>query len=629
MNEDHKGPERHRIKRRRRPHSTGPAKPPPGRSAAARRRRFRPPAPVLHRPPAAPPGQAAPRPHSLVFRRSRQLPRLQTHHLLRQVEPPPRSPQGVRRNPPEEHLLLERSAHRVRAPEQIRQRPEAVFVVGVLLLGGRQARFLHRIVEVHCFVLRNGFDSDIFVANALVTFYARCDEAGSARIVFDRMPERDIVSWNSMIAGYSQCGYYRECKELYREMVESGLRPNGVTVVSVLQACGQSQDLIFGMDVHKLVIDCQVQVDISLYNALIGCYAKCGSLDYARELFEEMDEKDEVTYGAIVSGYMVHGFVDKAMGIFQGMKCPGLSTWNAVISGLVQNNHHGEVLDLFREMLDSGTRPNTVTLSSILPTCSFFSTAIIDTYAKSGFINGAQQVFDRLKGSSLIVWTAIISAYAAHGDAITALGLFDNMQTRGIQPDPVTITAVLSACSHNGLVDVAWKIFNEMLPNYGIEPLVEHYACMVGVLSRAKRLSEAAEFIRMMPIQPSAKVWGALLNGASVSGDVELGKFACDHLFEIEPENTGNYVIMANLYSQAGRWEEADRVRGKMKNIGLKKIAGNSWIEMDGGLKSFIARDASSDKHEEIYEVLEGLLGPLREEGYVYKEEMDEESLHV
>lgn len=505
--------------------------------------------------------------------------------------------------------------------------------------------------EGHCFVLRSGFDSDIFVANALVTFYTRCDEAGLARIVFDRMPERDIVSWNSMIAGYSQCGYYKECKELYREMLKLGVRPNGVTVVSVLQACGQSQDLIFGMEVHKFVIDHQVEVDISLYNALIGCYAKCGSLDYARELFEEMDEKDEVTYGAIVSGYMVHGFVDKAMGIFQGMKCPGLSTWNAVLSGLVQNNHHEEVLDLFRQMLDSGTRPNTVTLSSILPTCSFFSylkggkeihayslkrsydqntyisTAIIDTYAKSGFLAGAQLVFDHLKNRSLIVWTAIISAYAAHGDATTALSLFNTMQTRRIQPDPVTITAVLSACSHNGLVDEAWKIFNEMLPNYGIQPLVEHYACMVGVLSRAKRLSEAAEFIRMMPIQPSAKVWGALLNGASVSGDIELGEFACDHLFEIEPENTGNYVIMANLYSQAGRWEEADRVRGMMKNIGLKKIAGNSWIEIDRGLRSFIASDASSDKHEEIYEVLEGLLGPSREEGYVYKEEMDEESL--
>ena len=187
------------------------------------------------------------------------------------------------------------------------------------------------------------------------------------------------------------------------------------------------------MEVHKFVMDHQVVLDISLYNALIGFYAKCGSLDYARELFELMDEKDEVTYGCIISGYMIHGFVDEAINIFREMKRAYLSAWNAVISGLVQNNHHEKVLDLFREMQESGCRPNTVTLSSILPTCSHFSyltggkeihayaikrfydrnvyvvTAVTDVHAKSGFLVGAQQVYDRLKYRSLIVWTANFS----------------------------------------------------------------------------------------------------------------------------------------------------------------------------------------------------------------------------
>lgn len=505
--------------------------------------------------------------------------------------------------------------------------------------------------QIHGYVLRRGLDSDVFVLNALVTYYSRCDKLEFARKVFDKMTSRDIVSWNSMIAGYSQSGFYEECKQLYLEMLgSSGFIPNAVTAVSVLQACAQSKDLIFGMEVHSFVNENQVKVDTSLCNALIGMYAKCGSLDYAQELFEEMDEKDAVTYGSIISGYMFYGFVDKAMSLFREINNPGLSTWNAVISGLVQNNQHEQVLDLVQEMQGFGSKPNTVTLSSILPTFSYFSnlkggkevhaysirrsydkniyvaTAIIDTYAKLGFIHGAQRVFDQSEGKSLVIWTAIISAYATHGDASSALALYTQMLNNGVQPDPVTLTAVLTACAHCGLVDEAWEIFNTMSLKYGIQPLVEHYACLVGVLSRAGKLSEAADFISKMPMEPSARVWGALLHGASVYGDVEMGKFVCDHLFEIEPENTGNYVIMANLYSQAGRWREADKVRGKMKAIGLKKIRGSSWIETSEGLLSFIAKDVSSVRSEEIYALLEGLFGLMREEGYVIQEELDEET---
>ncbi|CAK9164748.1 unnamed protein product [Ilex paraguariensis] len=479
-----------------------------------------------------------------------------------------------------------------------------------------------------------------------------CDDMASARTLFHWMPERDLVTWNSMISGFSQCGFHEDCKRLYKEMLAlEYLRPNGVTVVSVLQACSQSNDLVLGMEVHRFVIENEIEMELSVCNSIIALYAKCGSLNYARELFEEMSEKDEITYGAIISGYMVHGFVDHAMKLFREMKNPVLSTWNAVISGQVQNNHHEGVLDLVREMQAFGCRPNTVTLSSILPTLSYFSnlkggkeihaytirnshdkniyvaTAIIDTYAKLGHINGAQRVFERSKDRSVIVWTAIISAHAAHGDAKAALSLFDEMLDDGTQPDPVTFTAVLAACAHSGLVKDAWTIFEAIFPEYGIPPSVEHYACMVGVLSRAGKLSEAVEFIKQMPIEPSGKVWGALLNGASVSGDVELGKFVCDHLFEMEPENTGNYIIMANLYSRAGRWQEAENVREKMKSIGLEKIPGSSWIETFGGVQKFIARDVSNERVEEIYGMLEGLLEIMIEEGYVFMDEFDEESV--
>ncbi|MED6171113.1 hypothetical protein PIB30_037675 [Stylosanthes scabra] len=501
--------------------------------------------------------------------------------------------------------------------------------------------------EVHCFVIRGGLDRDVFITNALVTCYSRCGQVVIARKLFDGMPERDTVSWNSMIAGYSQGGFYEECKRLYLEML--GV-PDAATVASVMQACGQSNDLVFGMEVHQMVNDSGMEMDMLLCNAVIAMYAKCGSLDYAQELFDEMSEKDEVTYGSMISGYMTYGFVDKAMAIFREMERPRLSNWNAVISGMVQNNQYERVWDLVEEMQASGSSPNAVTLASILPSFSYFSnlrggkevhayavrryyvqniyaaTAIIDTYAKLGFIHGAQMVFDQSQSRNLVIWTEIITAHAAHGDSSLALGVYAQMLDKGIQPDPVTITAVLTACSHSGLVDEAWDIFNSMPSKCGMQPLVEQYACMVSVLSRAGKLSEAANFVSKMPTEPSAKVWGALLHGASVYGDVEMGKFVRDRLFEIEPENTGNYIIMANLYSRHGRWEEADMVRERLKGIGLQKIRGSSWIETSRGLLSFIAKDLSHEKSDEIYALLEGLLGLMREEGYVLQEELDYET---
>ncbi|CAE6034692.1 unnamed protein product [Arabidopsis arenosa] len=530
-------------------------------------------------------------------------------------------------------------------------RPDSISISCVLkALSGCDGFWLGSLArQVHGFVIRGGFDFDVFVGNGLITYYTKCDNIESARKVFDEMSDRDVVSWNSMISGYSQSGSFEDCKKLYKAMLGcSDFKPNEVTVISVLQACGQSSDLVFGMEVHKKMIENHIQMDLSLCNAVIGFYAKCGSLDYARALFDEMSEKDSVTYGAIISGYMAHGLVKEAMALFSEMESIGLSTWNAVISGLMQNNHHEEVINSFREMISCGSRPNTVTLSSLLPSLTYSSnlkggkeihafairngsdnniyvtTSIIDNYAKLGFLLGAQRVFDNCKDRSLIVWTAIITAHAVHGDSDSACSLFDQMQCLGTKPDNVTLTAVLSAFAHSGDSDKAQHIFDSMLTKYNIEPGVEHYACMVSVLSRAGKLSNAMEFISKMPIEPIAKVWGALLNGASVLGDVEIASFACDRLFEMEPENTGNYTIMANLYTQAGRWEEAEMVRDKMKRIGLKKIPGTSWIETNKGLRSFIAKDSSCERSKEMYDVIEGLVESMSDKEYIMKQELDE-----
>ncbi|KAK9154184.1 hypothetical protein Sjap_001664 [Stephania japonica] len=507
--------------------------------------------------------------------------------------------------------------------------------------------------EVHGYVMRRGwlgFNYDVFVVNALITMYGKAGELDSARRVFNGTATRDVVSWNSMLAGYSHGGLYEECLRLYREM-DGGFKPNAVTMMSVLQACAQLKDLVTGMEVHKFIVESEMEADVFIDNSIIGMYAKCGRLDYARESFDAMKVRDEISYGSMISGYLVHGMVDKAMELFREVEKPSLSTWNAVVSGLVQNNQYDDIHKLVHEMQARGCRPNDVTLSSVLPSFSYFSnlkvgreihcyairnnydcniyiaTALIDIYAKTGGLHAAHRVFRRCGAKSVIVWTAIISACAAKGDSDTALALFAEMLVQGTKPDPVAFIAVLSACAHSGVVDEARRIFESMLPEFGISPAVEHYACMVGTLSRAGLVHEAVDFISKMPVEPSAKVWGALLNGVSVCGDVELGEFVFDKLVEIEPHNTGNYIIMANLYSQAGRWREAEDVRQKMKNMNLKKIAGFSWIDTSSGLQSFVAGDSSSQQSEEIYVVLEVLVEMMREEGYVTAVKLDEESI--
>ncbi|KAL2920609.1 hypothetical protein RDABS01_012100 [Bienertia sinuspersici] len=334
-----------------------------------------------------------------------------------------------------------------------------------------------------------------------------------------------------MISGYSHSGYYEDCLKLYKLLLDAkNLRPDSVTVANVLQACAQKEDLVQGMEIQKFSIENNMKMDVLVCNAIIAMHAKCGSLDYARELFEEMSEKDEVTYGSLISGYLAHGYVEKAIDLFRKMESPSLSTWNGLISGLTQNKFHEIVaIDLMREMQELGFRPNSVTLSSVLSALSHFSdsrggkevhayairndyedniyvaTGMIDVYGKSGLLLGARRVFDRSRHRSVMIWTSIIAAHAANGEANHALDLFEDMLNYGSKPDTVTLTSVLTACAYLGDTDKACEIIEVMCDKYGIQPVAEHYACVVKVLTRLGKESEAADFMSKMSMMFSTE----------------------------------------------------------------------------------------------------------------------------
>jgi pentatricopeptide repeat protein len=332
-----------------------------------------------------------------------------------------------------------------------------------------------------------------------------------------------------------------------------------------------------------------------------------------------------------------------------------------MIAGYTQNGLANEALSIFHEMQLSGTKPNAVTMVSVVLACArlaalqqgkcfhayiikcvfdlnvVLETTLIDMYAKCGKVEIARQMFDNISRKNVVSWTAMIGGYAMHGLAEDAHALFIQMVQVGMKPDHITFTHILYACTHAGLVEEGWKYFNCMKQDYSITPRVDHYACMVDLLGRAGHLDEAQELIKHMPLEPNAGVWGALLGVCRTHGNIELAKHVAERLFELEPEDAGNYVLLSNIYAAAGRWDDAAKVRTMMKSKGLKKTPGCSLIEVNKKVHSFLVGDQLHPQSEQIYAVLENLKMQMKEAGYVpdtnfvlhnVEEEVKEHMLH-
>jgi pentatricopeptide repeat protein len=238
-------------------------------------------------------------------------------------------------------------------------------------------------------------------------------------------------------------------------------------------------------------------------------------------------------------------------------------------------------------------------------------------YAKCGRIGVARQVFDKMSSRDVGSWNAMILGYGIHGQGEDAVALFSQMQQTGTKPDHITFTAVLTACSHAGLVDQGWQYFECMKSDYGLVPKLEHYACLVDLLGRAGHLDEAHDIIKKMPLEPQSNVWGALLGACRIHGNIELGEQAAKHLFKLEPNNAGYYVLLSNIYAEAGRWEEVAKLRTMMKEREVKKQPGCSFIEVNREVQSFLVRDKTHPQSEKIYATLENVYGQMKKAGYV------------
>ncbi|XP_073226283.1 pentatricopeptide repeat-containing protein DOT4, chloroplastic [Cicer arietinum] len=452
---------------------------------------------------------------------------------------------------------------------------------------------------LHAFGVKAPFSGEVVFSNTLLDMYSKCGNLNGATEVFVKMGETTIVSWTSIIAAYVREGLYDDAIGLFDEMQSKGVRPDIYTVTSIVHACACSNSLDKGRDVHSYVIKNSMVSNLPVANALMNMYAKCGSMEEARLVFSQIPAKDIVS-------------------------------WNTMIGGYSKNSLPNGALELFSDMVEQ-LKPDDITMACVLPACAglaaldkgreihghilrrgYFSDlhvacALVDMYAKCGLLVLAQILFDMIPKKDLISWTVMIAGYGMHGFGNEAISTFNKMRIAGIEPDESSFTAILNACSHSGLLNEGWRFFNSMRNECSIEPKLEHYACMVDLLGRAGNLSKAYKFIESMPIKPNATIWGALLSGCRIHHDVKLAEKVADHVFELEPDNTRYYVVLANVYAEAEKWEEAKKLRERMQRRGFKQNPGCSWIEVRGKFNIFVAGNTKHPQAKRIDTLLRKL----------------------
>lgn len=510
----------------------------------------------------------------------------------------------------------------------------------------------------------------------LMRAYAACGEPGSTRHIFDEIPEKNVVFFNVMIRSYVNNHLYRDALLVFKNMAGHGIDPDHYTYPCVLKASSGSEDLRVGKQIHSAVV--RVGLDLNLFtgNGLISMYGKCGCLIEASRVLDEMSYRDIVSWNSLVSGYARNGQFDDALEVCKEMELLGMKPdagtmasllpavtntsienvsfvkemfkssdkslvcWNVMIAVYVNNSMPAEAVDMFSHMKTHGVDPDSVSIASVLPACGDLSAlflgkriheyvvrkrlqpnlslenALIDMYAKCGCLECAKEVFDQMKFRDVVSWTSMISAFGMSGKGRDAVSLFSRMLELGMNPDSIAFVSVLSACSHSGLLDEG-RYYFKLMTKCKIVPRIEHFACMVDLLGRAGKVDEAYGFIKQMSIEPNERVWGALLSACRVYSNMSIGVLAADQLFQMNPKQSGYYVLLSNIYAKAGRWEDVTVVRSIMKTKGIKKMPGISNCELGDQVHTFLAGDQSHPQSKQIYEELDVLVGKMKEAGYV------------
>ncbi|KNA19523.1 hypothetical protein SOVF_059620 [Spinacia oleracea] len=459
--------------------------------------------------------------------------------------------------------------------------------------------------QLHGLVMKSNLRSNVCVTNAILDMYGKCGDVVGAEGVFNEMIRRDAVSWNAIIAAYEQNRLEDETLRLFAAMLACGMEPDEFTYGSVLKASSGKQTSKCGMEIHSRVIKSGLGLDPFVGSTLVDMYCKYGMIDEAMKLHNRLEKQNIVS-------------------------------WNAIISGCLQQNQNDEALRIFSLMLGMGIEPDNFTYATVLDTCANLATVglgkqihgqiikhklqgdvyivstLVDMYSKCGNMQDSQLMFERAVERDFVTWNAMICGYAYHGFGEESLKVFEDMKREKIKPNHATFIAVLRACGHMGLVEKGWDHFCSM-HSYGLDPQLEHYSCMVDMTGKSGQVGKALELIEAMPFEADDVIWRTLLSVCKMFGNVEIAEKAANSIFQLDPEDSSVYILLTNIYANAGMWDEVSRMRKEMKGNKVKKEPGCSWIEVTGDVHTFLANEKAHPSHEAILEELNLLYSVMRE----------------
>ncbi|KAJ7961997.1 Pentatricopeptide repeat-containing protein [Quillaja saponaria] len=534
---------------------------------------------------------------------------------------------------------------------------------------------LKEVESIYASMIKIGTNQDCFLMNQFISLCFTFSQINYATSAFVQMENPNVFVYNSMMRGFVRCFHPKQALQYYVFMLREEVTPTSYTFSSLLKACTSLMVLWFGKAVHGqiwkhgfeshvfvqtalidlysklgdigdsgIVFDDMPERDVFAWTIMISALVRIGDMISARRLFDQMSEKNTATWNTMIDGYARSGSLQSAELLFHEMPARDVISWTIMISCYSQNKKFREALAIFNDMTINGISPDPVTLSTVISACAhlgaldlgkelhlyvmlngfdldvYIGSALIDMYAKCGNLERSLVVFFKMQNKNLFCWNSVIEGLAAHGFAAEALRMFNRMEKHKIKPNAITFISILGACTHVGFVEEGRRTFQSMIDDYSIPPQVEHYGCMVDLLSKAGLLEDALEIIRSMECEPNSVIWGALLGGCKLHRNLDIADVAVSNLMVLEPNNSGYYNLLLNMYAEVNLWGEVAKIRTIMKDLGLEKICpGSSSIEMERKIHRFAATDKSHLSSSEIYLLLSKLDGQLKLAGYAHE----------
>ncbi|KAJ4968544.1 hypothetical protein NE237_015245 [Protea cynaroides] len=497
--------------------------------------------------------------------------------------------------------------------------------------------------KLHAQIIKIGLEQWEPLPNNLIDMYGKCGLLHAALHLFDELPQRDPVSWASILTAHNQANLPHCTLSIFPNMFTfDRLQPDNFVFATIFKACGSLGAVKQGKQIHAHFVLSPFSDDDVVKSSLVDMYSKCGQLDDAHWIFDSISWKNSVCWTAMISGYARNGRSSEAIELLQRMPVKDLFSWTALISGIVQSGDSSDAIKLFVQMQREGIRIiDPFVLSSVVGASAnlaalelgrqihclvvvfgyessvFVSNALVDMYAKCSDILAAKDVFDKIPKRDVVSWTTIIVGAAQHGKAEDALTLFDEMVLAGLKPNEVTFVGLIYACSHVGLVDKGCHLFNSMTKDYRINPSLQHYTCLLDLLSRSGHLDDAENVIKTMPFDPDEATWAALLSACKRYGNSQRGIGIANHLLSLNPQEPSSYILLSNTYASAGMWDYVSKVRKLMAVTAVKKEPGYSWVDLGKESWVFYAGKTACQVKEEIVGLLKDLDMEMKRRGYV------------